>query len=224
MGVQQPSPGGRASGGGESISSYRVSLERLLADHKARSAAGVETPAKRVALAEQQRRLNEKMMKLDFAYVQHREVRKIADSRVRGFLGRFSPEMEWEADYAMASYDLPLVSSLIREVVERLRKESRRGRRPRAVGEVLDPVVPAESDVAAAEKLASDAFLQLGRLAEDMTDFSTAERNYQLARTYNADMGVAADAVGAHAALLRALGRKDEAEQVQAEIGELLTR
>lgn len=154
-----------------SIEDYQAALKQLARQNDARLAAASDDDEHRDAMTLRKQRLEQKLQALDRAYSDHRDRRHAAQGRVGSFLLRFGPDLQWEADYGISSGDVGLVSALVRDVVERLRK------RP---SNPDDPAVAAR-DALAAEKLAADAFHQLGVLAEDMLDFETAERSYALA-------------------------------------------
>jgi tetratricopeptide (TPR) repeat protein len=196
-----------------SIQDYRAALDQLVEQNDARLAAAEPGDERMGAMALRKRRLDRKLVAVDRAYSEHRDRRNTAQGRVYSFLIRFGPDLQWEADYGISSGDVGLVSSLVRDVVERLRKQP---------SKPDDPV--AARDMMAAEKLAADAFLHLGLLAEDMLDFETAERSYALARAYNPDLGVAVNTAEAQIELFRALGREDEAVRIESERAAMLTR
>lgn len=220
-------PGSRPSSGflprGD-IEDYKGKLVGLLnkTESQLRSASAEERGL--VLLKLRKQRLEGKLESPDFAFAEHRQMLNSAHSRVQGFLARFSPDLEWEARYALQAGDLSLASALIQDVVDRLRTQLRRRNRTRSDGDVLELDVPVTRDVLAAENMAAEAILGIAQLAEDSTDFKAAERGYALVRSYKPEIGVAANAAGAHAGLLRSLGREQEANEIQAEINQMLAR
>lgn len=206
----------RSSAPDETLQGYREALAERLRQTEARLERGGIDPAYQKIFELEQRLLERKIDSIEFSYDDTRELRDAAHIRTRSFLIRFARSMEWEADYAMQSGDLGLVSALVQDVVDKMR------RRLRLAGRTAETSAPEE--VTAAEKLAAETFLAIGRLAQDEVRIETAELNYRLARAYNPDVNVASDAAAAQIALLRALERDAEAAAIEAEVTAMLTR
>lgn len=206
------------------IEDYKGKLVGLLSKTESQLRSGTNDKARLAVLQLRKQQLEDKLDSVEFASAENRQFINSAHASVRGFLARFAPDLEWEAQYALQSGDLSLASALVQDVVDKLRSQSQRGSRARSSGEVLELDDPLTQDAPIAEKMAAEAIFRIARLAEDDTDFEAAERGYELARSYNPEIGVAADAAGAQASLLRALGREEEAGEIQAEINEMLAR
>jgi|GEM_PF-4962596 len=213
----------RSSAPDETAESYRDLLAERLRKIEARLERGGSHPSYQKVFELELQLLERKIDSLEFSYGNTRELRDAAHIRVRAFLIRFAPGLEWEADYAMQAGDWELVSALVQDVVDKMRRRLRLGGRASA-GSGLDPHVPAPEEVTAAEKLAAETFLAIGRLAQDEVRIETAELNYCLARAYNPDVNVASEAAAAQIALLRALGRDAEAAAIESEVTAMLTR
>lgn len=213
----------RSSAPDETQQSYREALVERMHKAEARLADGADSPYRSVVVIERQL-LEAKIDSLDFSYERTRELRDAAHLRVRAFLIRFASGLQWEADFAMQSGDLDLVSALVQDVVDKMRRRMRLSGRLTGDGPGVNPGVPAVEELTAAEKRAAETFLAIGQLAQDEALVEAAELNYRLARAYNPDMNVATEAAAAQIALLRAMGRQSEAAKIEAEVTEMLTR
>ncbi len=180
-----------------SAEQYRKSLVEKLAAAEAR----LRDQPSQATLELSVQRLRDQLDTADAGYANHSGLRRNARTRVRAFLVRFAPDLEWEADYALGAGDLSLTSSLVQDVADRLRRLASGG------AGASNSKAPSPADVRAAEQMAAEAFLYLGRLAENSADFDAAERNYRLAGAYDPGSATAIEAALTQDALLLELGR-----------------
>jgi tetratricopeptide (TPR) repeat protein len=188
-----------AASGVGSIEQHRDTLTEKLNDAEAQWRAAPDQPNRALRVA----RLRSRLDNLDVAYARYRDYSRVARTSLRSFLGRFAPALEWEADYAFAAGDLSLASSIVRDVIIRLHRQETTGRAGAS---------PSTADSHAARLMAAEAFLDLGRLAEEQMDFQLAMGSYALAVSHSPGSPAAHDADEELAKLKAALGRAVEAQ------------
>lgn len=222
---------GIGTGGGPSLAAPLATREAFQAalvqgkSRRERELAQIDpaAPAHR-SLRSELAALDYKLRNLDLAFLGQRNAYVKAQGAVTTFVFQYAPDREWEVSYAMRSGDIELTASILQDVMARME--------PREVEAVDHVDIPQEEtsldeeieshitdmaeDELKVEMLGSDALLKLALLAIEAAEFGEAERQFRACLQYESDLNVRTDALTDYAALLELLGRKEEAERIDA--------